>query len=70
MYNRRREEKKIIWRFRIRSLFPINEVMIRLSELTKNADGYEIIVDDCMKEKKIFLTSSSNLLIDDKLVHR
>jgi hypothetical protein len=64
------KKKKIIWRFRIRSLFAINEVMIRLSELTKNADGYEIIVDDSMKEKKIFLTSSSNLLIDDKSVHR
>jgi hypothetical protein len=29
------KKKKIIWRFRIRSLFAINEVMIRLSELTK-----------------------------------
>jgi len=30
-----RRRKKIIWRFCIRSLFAINEVMIRLSELTK-----------------------------------
>jgi hypothetical protein len=35
VYDRKEEEKKVILRFPIRFLFIINEVMIRVNELTK-----------------------------------